>query len=365
MTTSFLFVAAPDSGSDGAHQKARSLLEHYFPDSHFESATTAQFHTDPSICSAFDLVLTRDARIEQEAKLSGVDTILWKEESDLSGRLDAFVQLRRYQRRFPLDVEGLRLLEVLGSTQDAVIYKAIDTAGTSYAVKRYKYHLESIPEQSVRTFIDTLETQRGLKHAGLVKIFSGGMNQQAFYLVMEYLGNGTLRDSLTECGRLPLEHALQWFEEIVKALRHVHHAGLIHRNLKADNIMLRDDGTLALSDYGVSKHVLLDFGLIRADEIHCSPYYVSPEQVLENRCSVQSDLYSLGIILFELLTGEKPYHSRQVYQLLTQHVIAPIPALPDQLARYQPLLNNLLAKDPKERFASTDEVLASFRLLSF
>jgi serine/threonine protein kinase len=129
--------------------------------------------------------------------------------------------------------------------------------------------------------------------------------------------------------------------------------------LKPGNIMLRDDDTVALIDFGISHsaHVAKPDPEATQPEIAGTPYYISPEQASGATTDERTDLYSLGVILFQMLTGEKPYVGATTEQILEQHRNAALPLLPRELTAYQPLLNKLLAKEPNQRFGSAREAL--------
>ncbi len=335
------------------------LLEQYFPKLTLHTITLDNSQQLDLKKSDYELILTHEQKIVRWANMAGIDAILWEKCSDLGGKLDTFLQLHRYLEKYPLKLAGWRLKEVIHDGRDAIVFRAISDDGNTVAIKRFKYVLDQLSVRLIQGFIKNSETQCGLQATGLVKIVEGGMSDQAFYLIMEYMHHGTLRQSLKSCGVLPLPHALEWFKEIAESLKCVHQAGLIHRDLKTENIMLREDGSLALSDYGVSKGILLETEFITEDEIHCSPYYVSPEQVSGEPCTQASDLYSLGIIFYELLMGCKPYECNQALELMMSHVMAPTPVFPEELKAYQATLNGLLAKDYHERFSNVMKAVES------
>lgn len=338
------------------------LLEQYFPRMVLHKATTEKLKCLDLRKSDYELILTHEQPVVRRANLAGIDAISWEKLSDLSAKLDAFLQLRRYVEKYPLQLQGWNLKEVIHNSRDAVIFRAVDETGKMVAIKRFKYVLDQLPVSSIENFLEGIETQCSLQSSGLVRIYEGGVCNRAFYLVMEYMHYGTLCQSLKSCGVLPLSHALEWFKEIAESLDCVHQAGLIHRDLKTANIMLREDGSLALSDYGVSKGILLETGFITEDEIHCSPYYVSPEQVSGEACTQASDIYSLGVIFYELLTGCKPYENNRAFELMMNHVMAPMPVFPEELSHYQEMLNRMMVKDYRKRFSSLKKVIQSLEL---
>lgn len=304
------------------------------------------------------LILIQECAWAKSLTKRGFEVIVWNGLPDMSIKLDMFCQLQRYKVQYPLNLEKWRLKEVLHNSDEAIVYRAVNDEGSQTAIKQFKFLPSMITKQNIKKSLKSIEEQCGKKSKGLVHIYEGGICDQAFYLVMEYLKYGTLRHALNDCGnKLPLNHAMEWFQEIVLALNCVHQSGFIHRDLKIDNILLRGDGTLALTDYGISKRILLEAGFVSEQQLHCSPYYVSPEQLSGDACTKASDIYSLGVILFEFLTGRKPYEASKVHELMMHHVMAPVPVLPVEFRKFQPLIDGMMAKDPDDRFSSALEVI--------
>jgi serine/threonine-protein kinase/serine/threonine-protein kinase PpkA len=121
--------------------------------------------------------------------------------------------------------------------------------------------------------------------------------------------------------------------------------------------MFRKDGSLALVDCGIESRWLIDAKIMDEDAVYCTPYYVSPERAAGEACTIQAEIYSLGIIFYELLTGQKPYYSGSTLNLIKKHALSPIPELPGEFKIYQPVLNKMLAKHPDDRYGSIDELL--------
>ena len=373
MVSSLLWVENSGADRETLRRRLTGLLKQYFPTLVLHTVSNTKVASLDLRKNHVELVLTCDQFIVNWANKAGIDVILWEKLSDLGAKLDVYLQLQRYLEQYPLQLEQWALQEVIHNGQDAVIYRALNKAAmktggnvannvANVAIKRFKYRVDQLSNASIQGFLARIDAQCGLQSTGLVQIIEGGLSNQVFYLVMEYMHHGTLRQSLNSCGRPPLAHALEWFREIAEALECVHRAGLIHHDLKTENIMLREDGSLALSDYGVSKRILLDSGFITEDEIHCSPYYVSPEQVSGEACTQASDIYSLGIIFYELLTGDKPFTAEQPFELMMHHVMAPIPELPEELGRFQEILNGMLAKDYHERYQSALDAIENLPL---
>ncbi len=152
------------------------------------------------------------------------------------------------------------------------------------------------------------------------------------------------------------QEALRYVEQIATALQVVHNAGLLHRDLKPANVMLRENGEIALIDFGLARSLSGGTHSTRTGVLRGSPYYMSPEQALGEQLDARSDFYSLGIILFEMLTGRRPFIGSSAMDVLQQHVNSRTPPLPSSLDHLEPFLNTLLAKSRDERFANANEV---------
>ncbi len=303
------------------------------------------------------LLLSDDDEIKHHSLQEGVGYFKLKDSwVGLGAKLDVLIGLKQHLLKSPFQLHDWHLLELLHNGENSAVYKAVNSSGKLAAIKRYKYNLDILGENSREQFLSSLDQFSKIETPRLVKIYDSGISDGSIYQIMELMEQGSLRECLKGHKRLPLSHALTWFFEIVYALHVVHEAGLLHRDLKTANIMLRDDGSLALNDYGAATNLLIESGFIGEDEIYCTPYYISPERALDEPSGVTSDIYSLGIIFYELLMGDKPYHGSTEMELMMQHVLAPIPTFPPEYAGYQPLLNKMLAKDKSQRLQRVIDV---------
>jgi serine/threonine protein kinase len=173
---------------------------------------------------------------------------------------------------------------------------------------------------------------------------------------MEYLSGGDLSQRI-KLG-LDVPGALAHTRAIAEGLDVIHRAGIVHRDLKPRNILFRGTGELVIADFGAAHFARHDDKPVASGLVVGTPAYMSPEQCLGQRPDARSDLYSLGILLFEMLTGMKPFRRPELDALLADHVTTPPPPLPSALEGLQPLLDGLLAKAPGERFQSAAELLA-------
>ncbi len=351
---------------DQACRDAEDLLSAKVTDISIQIESSIDFNLDFSM---FDLLVVKKDNFMTRLKKQGAAMIVWEDFSDLSEKMDVYLQLQRHLKQNPIELREWALKEVLHNSEASTIYHAlcvtnpIIPVGKSVAIKSFKYKPQSLTTEKIQHFISQVSQDSHLN--GLVEIYDAGVTSDAFYLVMEYLNNGTLRQALNGCGnKLPLVHALSWFQEIVVALDAVHQKGLIHHDLKIDNVLLRSDGSLALLDYGVSKRILLDSGYISEGELHCSPHYVSPEQISGESCTKKSDIYSLGVIFYELLVGRKPYSGNKAYELMMQQVMAPVPVLPPELTAFQSLLDKMMAKNPEDRLCCAMDAIESLPMVA-
>ena len=157
---------------------------------------------------------------------------------------------------------------------------------------------------------------------------------------------------------IDLKTSIEYIRQMCMGLVAVHNINIVHRDIKPGNVLFRNDGTLAITDFGAAKNLTGDVEDITINNhIVGTPYYMSPEQAASMPIDHRSDLYSLGIMIFQMLTNERPYTANSIAQLISMHLHAPIPKLPDNLAKYQPLIDGLMAKDPDERFQSANDVI--------
>jgi serine/threonine protein kinase len=182
-----------------------------------------------------------------------------------------------------------------------------------------------------------------------------GVADDHAYIAMEHFPAGDLRQRM----KAPLEPAtaLHFLEQMASALDAIHAVGVLHRDLKPANVMLRTDGSLCLIDFGLAKANELDADLTGTREIFGTPYYMSPEQGHAELIDARSDLYSLGVVFFEMLIGRKPYTGSSAMEVIYKHKRTELPAIPPQFATYEPLLRRLLAKSPDDRFQTARSVL--------
>jgi len=199
-----------------------------------------------------------------------------------------------------------------------------------------------------------------LENEYVVKIYDQGFAGDRPYIATEFLPSGTLGARIHE-GLTP-RAALRITAQIGRALDAIHARGIVHRDVKPANILFRADGRPVIVDFGLARDMSVSSSLTGTQRLLATPRYMSPEQCRGRPVDARSDLYSLGAILWEMLTRSKIYDTAGPADLMRMHVQAPVPVLPAAFANYQPLLNRLLAKDPADRFQSAAELCASITL---
>jgi serine/threonine protein kinase/CheY-like chemotaxis protein len=208
-------------------------------------------------------------------------------------------------------------------------------------------------DQSMERFLQEFEILRDVHHPNIVRIYDLGVTDDHLYLAMEHFARGDLRKRMSE--GLTARQSLTFARDLAYALEAIHEVGIFHRDLKPGNVMLRDDGSIALIDFGLAKHVALKMEVTDKGLIFGTPHYMSPEQGHGKPIDGRSDLYALGVMLFEMLTGRKPFDAENHMAILVHHAKAPIPRLPERLAQLQPVIDRLLAKEPSDRPANATD----------
>ena len=263
---------------------------------------------------------------------------------------------RATQRFGDAFIRGYRCVRRLanGATTDLFLAES-ERAGTLVVLKiaRDRQDDHDQPVDAFRRFLQEYEIAQRIASPAVVRLHDLGVSDEHAWLVMEYFARGDLRKRMR--ARLTPREALQFAAAIARALARVHAAGVLHRDLKPGNIMLREDGSIALIDFGLSKDAALALDITETGTIFGTPHYMSPEQGHAEAVDERSDLYSLGIILFEMLTREKPYRAENPMAIVYKHRKDAIPRLPQKFSQVQPVLERLLAKEPADRFASAVE----------
>lgn len=200
-----------------------------------------------------------------------------------------------------------------------------------------------------------------LNHRNIITIYDIGVIGDRYYISMEYLEGGDLEERMLS--NISVDAALDLVDEIGCCLDFLHKQDIVHRDIKPANILFHEDGTPILSDFGVAKQQEVNINLTRDGTALGSPYYISPEQAECKVLDGRADIYSLGIILYEMLTGTKPYEGDSYMETIIAHMCNPVPSLPPALACYQELIDRMIAKTRNDRFNTAGEMVDFIRTL--
>lgn len=209
---------------------------------------------------------------------------------------------------------------------------------------------------AVRRFMNEGQLLAALRHPNVITIYDIGTASNFVYISMEHVAGGDLKQRLAD-GPLAPARALDILEQVARGLGAAHAEGIVHRDVKPGNILFRSDGTPLLSDFGIAKSLARDADLTATGVFLGSPNYMAPEQAEPGEIDTRVDIYALGVIFHEMLTGQKPYQSESVIEVIHMHKHAPVPRLRGELAVFQGMLDLMLAKERNDRFRDVPALL--------
>lgn len=255
-------------------------------------------------------------------------------------------------------IPGYRFLQTVARSPKSEIHVAYSSElGHNVAVKVLRTGpLSTADAGEEARFERERELLMRIRHPSIVDVYDWGHGEDFRYIITEYFPSGSLELRIRNL--MTVRDSVDMFVQMAGALVAVHEGGLCHRDLKPANVMMRPDGRIVLIDFGLAKLLDNSMHATHAGEVRGSPYYISPEQAAAAPVDRRSDLYSLGVIFYEMLTGERPFRGSSIIAIIQSHRNDPIPMLPDALQRFQPLIDGLLAKEPHQRFPTATAALA-------
>jgi len=256
-----------------------------------------------------------------------------------------------------VDIPGYRLLSRLSAGGMATVYVAeqLKFKSRHVAIKVFRNQNPDHTRDRHKRFEQEALFARSLQHPHIVQIFDYGSTDSFQFLVMEYLAHGDLKARLRE--GINVSDALVFLRQMASALQVLHGQGIVHRDIKPANILFRTPEHAVLADFGIARAVDQSTQLTQMGFVLGTPSYMSPEQINGSALSARSDIYALGVVLYEMLTGQQPYRGESVQSVATQHLMAPVPQLPLDVRRLQPLLNTMMAKKPADRITDATALL--------
>jgi CheY-like chemotaxis protein len=254
-----------------------------------------------------------------------------------------------------IQIPGIRVLRLIGEGGMSRVYLASREGDDEPLVVKILRSEITGDKTALERFIEEYKLVARIQSRHVARIHGHGVSEEHAYLVMEFFDGGDLNKRLDNKA-LPPEECLKIFRELMFALGDIHEQGILHRDLKPQNLMFRADGSLAILDFGIAKHIdAID--RTGHGEILGTPRYMSPEQVRGSALDLRTDIYSAGVLLYQMLTGSHLFDGETAVEVALHHLNTQPPDLPAHLAPYQRLMDKLIEKDRDARFRNADEVI--------
>ncbi len=258
-------------------------------------------------------------------------------------------------------IPGYKVLRKINEGGMATVYLAIQlSVGREVALKIMSPELSGDPKYS-NLFYKEANIVGTLSHPNIVSIFDVGKHDGKNYIAMDFLPGASFKERIGN--GLSISEVLRLTKELASALDHMHDRGYVHLDLKPDNILFRKDGAAVLLDFGIAMTIAAAQKTNTSGSVAGTPQYMSPEQAQGKPLDGRSDIYSLGVMFYEMLSGQPPYSGADAVQIAVKHMTAPLPNLPAQYKMFQPLLNKMLAKKQEDRFRRGADIIQAINAL--
>jgi len=258
------------------------------------------------------------------------------------------------------EISHFKLEKLIAKGSAGLVFKARDVVLDRVVALKLISKDDALPHavESRRRFILEAQAGGGLSHPGIVTVYSYGETDEFQFICMELVRGYTLAEILTEEKRLSVRRALNLFQQVLFALEASHGAGIVHRDIKPSNLMVSRDGRLKIMDFGIAK--IASLSITTAGTILGTPYYMSPEQITGAKVDIRSDLFSVGAVLYQSLTGEKPFDAETntglAYQIVNVEPVCPSVTNPDLPEIICDIIRKAMMKDPVERYQTPSEM---------
>lgn len=262
-------------------------------------------------------------------------------------------------------IKGYELEELIGEGGFGAVYRAYQPLiGREVAIKIILPQHANRPD-FIRRFESEAQLVARLEHPFIVPLYDYWREPDGAFLVMRWLRGGSIADDVRKNGPIDPQRASHILTQIGEALAVAHRQGIIHRDLKLDNMILDENGNAYLTDFGIAKDLGRNLNITQQDAILGSPAYLSPEQIKGEELTPQTDIYAMGIALFQMLTGELPFNETTAAALMYKHLSEPIPDITTQRSDLPPMVNLVLqkatTKDPEDRYSDIIAFVKDFR----
>jgi len=293
-------------------------------------------------------------RVNHQRLIAIIEPLVGRDEpASSSGRF--FVDRKELATGLP-ELKGFDFQRRIAMNEVSAVYLARQRSdGQTVVLKVLRQMPDQGGEAAFDRFLQEYELIAKIDHPNIIRIHDLGVADDHAFIAMEYCSKGSLKQRIAR--GLDPEVAFELMRQIAGALGELHRSGIMHRDLKPTNVMFREDDSLVLIDFGLAKQAKLRAEITGTGEIFGTPYYMSPEQGHGGEVDARGDIYALGVIFFEMLTGRKPFDGETAMSVIIQHRQAPLPHLPDELAYFQPCIERMMAKLPGERFQSIEDLL--------
>jgi len=258
-------------------------------------------------------------------------------------------------------IPGYRVLRTLGIGGMATVYLAEQLSLEREVALKVMSPVLASNAEFCEQFLKEGRITAKLSHPNLVTVHDIGSYHGTYYMASEFLPAGTLRERLQ--ARMGVAESLAIARDLASGLSYAHEMGFVHRDVKPGNILFRANGSAVLADFGIAKAITTISSATMAGNAIGTPDYMSPEQAQASPVDGRTDLYSLGAVLFEMLSERKPYVASDPYAVALRHVTDPVPTLPEPILWLQPLIDSLMAKDRDQRFPSGEAFIAASEAL--
>ena len=256
---------------------------------------------------------------------------------------------------------GYRFTRLIGQGAMSRVYLAERIEDDATVVLKILDGTLSVDDEGVQRFIREAEMVSDIESPYVVQIFEQGFTNNYGFIAMEFFSRGDLAQRI-ETTNLSVEDAVIYTMHIACGLHEIHSRGIVHRDLKPANIMFRGDESLALADFGISKKLDMTLQLTQVGSLMGTPYYMSPEQALGKQVDYRADLYAVGVMLYEMITGERPFVGDTLSGIIYQHLNSPVPKLPPEASHLQATFEKMLAKDTESRYQTAHGIMEDLGL---